>query len=210
MPASPLVELEQQLQAVRGEILQYAHRVLHSWDDAEDAVQMAQVKAWRARARFRPGDFRPWLFLMTKWACADVLRGAAYDKRRLEVVDSERWSEEVSEHFIDPGPTPEEALLSGCLAAEFQDAIARLPGEGMRRAVSLVYLHGLMVDEAARRMGITPHAVSMHTWKARRLLKAALSRETGPGSSVEAQGIASGPQDGVSYPPAKNAIGAAS
>ncbi|MGH8938295.1 MAG: RNA polymerase sigma factor, partial [Actinomycetes bacterium] len=46
----------------RGHLLGVAYRLTGSLADAEDAVQEAFVKAYRALGRFRQGaPFRPWL-----------------------------------------------------------------------------------------------------------------------------------------------------
>jgi RNA polymerase sigma-70 factor, ECF subfamily len=60
----------------RDELHTHARRILHSADDAEDAVQEALVKAWRALPRFEGrGSLRSWLYrIVTNTSLDEVQR----------------------------------------------------------------------------------------------------------------------------------------
>lgn len=203
MPALDAELVERSLRQLRTETLLYAHRVLGSWDDAEDAVQAAQVKAWRYRHKLTGSNLRPWLFLMTKRACIDVMRKERNPATTALSMDACRWLQEICQAVIDSTPTAEERLLAECVNGEMAAALRALPTRAMRAAVALVYLQGLEVAEAARRLGVSNHAVAMQTWKARTLLKSLLG-------ATAAQETSRSPSPASRAPRTKNAAGRAS
>ena len=82
-----------------------AYVITRNAADAEDAVQDALVKAWRALGRFRAGEpLRPWL-----------LRIAANEarNRRRSAGRRERLALRATESSGEAAPSPEEAVLTG-------------------------------------------------------------------------------------------------
>jgi RNA polymerase sigma-70 factor, ECF subfamily len=62
----------------RRELQVHCYRMLGSFEDSEDLVQEAFLRAWRKRASFGSGEgssFRAWLYRIATNACLDVLRG---------------------------------------------------------------------------------------------------------------------------------------
>jgi RNA polymerase sigma-70 factor, ECF subfamily len=66
----------EQLEQYRRELVGYCYRMLGSIYEAEDAVQDAMLRAWRALPTFedRTG-LRPWLYRIATNVCIDMLRG---------------------------------------------------------------------------------------------------------------------------------------
>ncbi len=84
-------ELERELETYRRELTGYCYRMLGSGFDAEDAVQEAMLRAWRAADDFEGrASVRSWLYRITTNVCLDMLRSS---QRRAQPMDlSAPWS----------------------------------------------------------------------------------------------------------------------
>ena len=72
------------VEAHRGELHAHCYRMLASPDDADDAVQEALVRAWRALPRFEGrSSVRTWLYRITTNVALDIATGRA--RRELPV-----------------------------------------------------------------------------------------------------------------------------
>src|ERR1700759_3831219 len=60
-----------------------AHALLRSSAEAEDAVQDSYLRAFRARAQFRGGDFKPWFLTIARNVCYRQLQNR---KRSFNVI----------------------------------------------------------------------------------------------------------------------------
>jgi len=129
-----------------------AYVITGSAADAEEVVQDAFVKAYRARGRFREGaPFRPWLLAIVANEARNRRRSLARRARfELHPVE-ERPS-------ADAAPSPEAALLVREQRAQLLAAIDTL-GEEQRQAVACRYLLGLSEQETASVLGCRPGTV---------------------------------------------------
>lgn len=60
------------------ELRAYAYRMLGGYQDAEDALQDAQLKAWRRLASYEPrASFRAWMYRIVTNTCLDRLKARA-------------------------------------------------------------------------------------------------------------------------------------
>src|SRR5260370_40640132 len=60
------------------ELHAYASRMLGGFPDADDALQDAQLKAWRALATYEPrASFRAWMYRIVTNTCLDMLKARA-------------------------------------------------------------------------------------------------------------------------------------
>jgi len=58
----------------RRELLVHCYRMLGSFQDAEDAVQDALLRAWRYRESLKDGaPLRPWLYRVATNSCFDAI-----------------------------------------------------------------------------------------------------------------------------------------
>ncbi len=58
----------------RRELHVHCYRLLGSFDEAEDALQDALVRAWKAREQFEGEQLRAWLYKIATNVCLDSLR----------------------------------------------------------------------------------------------------------------------------------------
>lgn len=124
-----------------------AYAITRDAAEAEDAVQEALVKAWRALGRFREGEpFRPWLLAIVANEARNRRRSAG---RRLGLAL--RAAAEPLEDAVD-----RKALL---------DALATLP-EDAATVLVCRYLLGLSEEETAVALGVAPGTVKSRTSRA--------------------------------------------
>jgi RNA polymerase sigma factor (sigma-70 family) len=129
-----------------------AYVITGSAADAEEVVQDAFVKAYRARGRFREGSpFRPWLLTIVANEARNRRRSMARRARFELHLTEERPS-------ADAAPSPEAALLVREERAQLLAAIDTL-GEEQRQAVACRYLLGLSERETAAVLGCRPGTV---------------------------------------------------
>jgi RNA polymerase sigma factor (sigma-70 family) len=148
-------DLESYDQLVRehqGIAFRTAYVITGSAADAEEVVQDAFVKAYRARGRFRSGaPFRPWLLA--------IVANEARNRRRATGRRA-RLSLQLAEERPSGGaaPSPEVALLAREERAELLAAVDRL-GEEQRAAIACRYFLGLSEAETAAVLGCRPGTV---------------------------------------------------
>ena len=160
MEGRPLDERDLVARAKRGDIAAYeelvrayqglAHRAAFLVGDAaeaDDAVQEAFVKAYRALGRFREGSpFRPWLLR--------IVANEARNRRRSAGRRANLALRVVEDRPADgAAPSPEEAVLVHERRAALAAAIARLREED-RLVVTCRYLLDLSEAETAATLGI--------------------------------------------------------
>ena len=86
------------LEPLNRELHVYSYRMLGGFQDAEDALQEARLKAWRGLASYEPrATFRAWMYRIVTNTCLDMLRT---QKRRVLPQD-------VGPP-VQPGPPPTE------------------------------------------------------------------------------------------------------
>ncbi len=164
--------------ATAGALLAYCRRILASREDAEDALQLALLRAHRALRRgTAPAAVRPWLYAIARNRCLSLLAA------RREAVEP-LHELEVSVDALD-AELGRRAGLRELLAG-----LRRLPGE-QRRALVLAEMGDLAHAEIAAVIGCDAAKVKSLTFQARAALAAdAAARET-PCDDVRAQ-LASG------------------
>jgi RNA polymerase sigma factor (sigma-70 family) len=154
-----------------------AWRLLGDRDDAEDAVQEAFLRAWRALPRFR-GDasFRTWLTGIAINVCRNRLAGAAARRRRATVSlvrrDAASGEEGIVEP-VDPAPGPEAVTGARESRAALERALAELSPEH-REIILLREMSGLEYEELASVLGCALGTVKSRIARARGALRRAL------------------------------------
>ena len=127
--------------------------------DAEDAVQEAFVKAYRALPGFRAGSpFRPWLLRIVANEAKNRRRAAGRRTRLALRVESDRPSG-------DAAPSPETAVLEEDERVTLLEAVNRLRDDD-RMVLGYRFLLGLSERETADALGVAPGTVKSRTSRA--------------------------------------------
>jgi RNA polymerase sigma-70 factor (ECF subfamily) len=136
-------------------VYRYCLGRLGSPEEAEDALQLTYLNAWRSLKRgFEPQQPRPWLFQIAANVCATSLR-SKLGGTRLELRDPSALDELAG----SGGPGNEELL-------GLSQALRDLPSR-QRRAIVLRDWHGLSYDEIAAEMAVSDAAVETLLFRAR-------------------------------------------
>lgn len=146
-------------------------------EEAEDAAQDAFISAWQSLAALRDDDrFRPWLLSIAWRKALDRRRGLrAWLRplsRRPDDAGGPLWT---IEDTLDPGMTPEAALLSRDAAMSARRLIAALPRK-LRDPLLLAATGDHRYEEIAGMLGIPIGTVKWRVSEARRIVKAKLER----------------------------------
>lgn len=146
-----------------------ARAILRDDGEAEDAVQEAYVRAYRALAGFR-GEARlsTWL---TRIAVNEAL-GRRRQRRESPLADVP--PDDVAAAWPQGSPTtPEEASMRKELGEVLEAAVDRLP-ESYRTVLMLRAVEGLSERDTADILGIAVPLVKVRLFRARRLLRRTL------------------------------------
>lgn len=147
--------------------------------DAQDCMQEAMLKAWRAIGSYR-GDcaLETWLYHIAATVCVDFLR----KRKRLPETES---AEEMAENGLQPvdaSPTPDAAALNAESSEQLREAIDSLPGD-MRTALILYALEGRQYDEIAAITGTSIGTVKSRLNRARQKIAKFLADGNKSGST---------------------------
>jgi len=177
------------VEPLQRELRAHCYRMLGSVHDADDALQEALVRAWRAIDRFEGrGSVRAWLYSVATRTCLDSLSGRS---RRALPVDLGPASQHTvtdsapREDVAWLGPYPDSALpqapsshyeLRESVELAFIAALQDLPGN-QRAALVLFEVIGFSVAEIAEMMDTTTASVNSALQRARAALVKAPDRQ---------------------------------
>lgn len=155
--------------ACAGAVRPYFDRALGGRHDAEDATQEVVVRVLEALPRFRPGGvaFRGWLFTIAHNVAIDRARRAVHNAVATAPADLVR-AQDAAPTANSPNGDPQRD--------SFGELIAGLP-HIQQQAVTLVYLHDLTCEEAARVLERSPASVRKTVERARDHLRAHVAVE---------------------------------
>jgi len=157
-------QFERDLVALIPHLQNFSHMLCRRGAIAEDIVQDALAKAWRARDRFEPGtNLKAWLFT--------ILRHELYSHKRREWRHAP-WDETSSELIPVPADEQEWAMnLSDCLRA-----LGQLP-DSQREVLLLVGAGGFSYGDAANLLGAPVGTLKSRLARGRGNLEQYLSSE---------------------------------
>lgn len=129
---------------------------------AEDAVQEALLRFWRALPRLKKPEEAEGYFL----------RIVANEARRIRAKRKSAQEEPIRDAGYGSDSIPDGESEQ---REELAKAVGWLP-EGMRAAIRLYYYGGFSTAETAAMLGISPSSLKMRLVRARRRLRALLER----------------------------------
>jgi RNA polymerase sigma-70 factor, ECF subfamily len=136
-----------------------ARWLVRNGDDAEDIVQEAFLKAFKALDSFRGGDARVWMLSIVRNTTMNFLRQRKTD------VGTELDQIEPA----DRSPNPEQGLLEKSRRQQVRQAIARLEPE-FRETLVLREIEGLSYKEIAAILDVPTGTVMSRLSRARQQL----------------------------------------
>jgi RNA polymerase sigma-70 factor, ECF subfamily len=157
-------------------LLRIAQNVMHNWEDAQDAVQEAFLKAFQHLGGFREdSQFSTWIIRITVNRCLMKLR---QQKTRKEVShDSSFESEEQSLPFdiADWTPNPEQSYRTSEFREILRKNLGGLPA-GLRTVFVLRDVEEFSLEETAQVLRLTVATVKTRSRRARLMLRERLSK----------------------------------
>jgi RNA polymerase sigma-70 factor (ECF subfamily) len=138
--------------------------------DADDIVQDAMLRAFRAFDGFRGGDIKPWLLTIVR----NCSRSAGADVKRRGHTP---LPEEDASALVSPEPSPEMLALEASESRKLDEAIALLPNE-FREVLILREMEDMSYREIADVTGVPIGTVMSRLARARAMLKQKWLAET--------------------------------
>lgn len=156
-----------------------ARWLLHSEQNAEDAVQDAVIRALRYGDALRDGDAKPWLLGIVRNTCFTML---AHARRGPDLVefDDEAFHAHCHHEVLAEQGNPE-ALLQRHRTRVRVDAAIRALSPALREVIVLREFEELAYDDMARIIGVPIGTVMSRLSRARDRLRQVLSMD-GQGS----------------------------
>src|ERR1700677_3668350 len=146
-----------------------ARWLLRNDQDAEDAVQEAYMRAYKAFARFRGGDGKAWFMTILRNVCYTMI------KKLRSHETPEPFDEEIHQPTGESGT--QEAFRQKANAETLHCALDKLPDE-FREIIVLHDLEGLAYKEIAAVVGIPIGTVMSRLARARGRLRAEIIAST--------------------------------
>jgi RNA polymerase sigma-70 factor (ECF subfamily) len=161
--------LDRLIERHRRTIQGFVQRMIGDASAAEEIAQETFVRAYFRIHRYHPrSPFAAWLFEIARNLCRDYFRSRAYRQRASSV--GLEWIEKQPNPTNSRGRDEKEDQISRLTAA-----LDRLP-LALRECLVLTALEGLSHKDAALRLGLSPKAVEVKSYRARKLLEKFLGK----------------------------------
>jgi RNA polymerase sigma-70 factor (ECF subfamily) len=141
-------------------------------ETARDLTQEVFVRAWFALPKLdRKAQFTTWLFRIAVNICRDHAKSKAARQERntFSLEKDSRDETAVERQLVHPDPSPDKLLEQSEAARLLDEEIRRLPNE-LLQPFLLGAVEGYPYKEIAVMLGLSPKAVEVRVYRARRLL----------------------------------------
>ena len=148
----------------RKPVYEVAYALLGDHDQAEDIVQEALLRAYKALSKFdQRQSFAPWIKRIAVNCALSALHKQQNRDEVRESVPASRSGDEPAEHTVATE-----------MQAKLQEALAILPAQ-QRAAISLFALNDMDLTSTAAAMGCAVGTVKTHLHRARQKLRQMLA-----------------------------------
>jgi len=162
----------------KSEVYAYCAHVLFSVglsrESVEDTFQDVFMRLVQYRHTFTGGDFKPWLFTVTRHSCISAKKLAFRASAGMEYAGSDENFEEMingdSRAEITRGDDPLEQMAKQEQTALLLAAIAKLPDE-FREALVLSEYNGMSYEEIGRITGTSLSTIRIRIYRAKSRLR---------------------------------------
>ena len=153
----------------------FARWLLRNGEDAEDAVQDAFLRAYKAFAGYHGGSEKAWLMTIVRNACLTRLRRRAEAEKVVLLDEVMREVEDTSADIVPASlnSRPDTELLAKIERARVQAALRRLP-QSLREVVVLREFEELSYQEISEVVAVPVGTVMSRLSRARAQLKTLL------------------------------------
>jgi len=174
----------------RHELQVHSYRMLGNFEQAEDAVQEALLRAWKGRASFDGGPAaRAWLYRIVTTTCFDILRAARRRPEQIESIADVPWIQPYPDVLLDAAEDPEGAAIRRETVELAYLAVIQLLPARQRAVLLLRDVQGYSTAETAQMLGMSVPAVTSALQRARTTLEektAARDGDWSPGGITDA------------------------
>lgn len=158
------------LDRYRGPLYHMLYKMVHNKEEAEDLVQEAFMKAFRALASFNEEyAFSTWLYKIAANNCIDFLR-----KKRLQTYSYDKPLEakdgELRREYADEDKETDKPLLDDEKTRMINAAIDELPPK-YKLAIELRHRDEMSYEDIAEQLNIPLGTVKARIFRAREMLK---------------------------------------
>jgi RNA polymerase sigma-70 factor (TIGR02960 family) len=165
----------------RRELHVHCYRMLASFDDAEDAVQEALLRAWRGRSGLAGGQPRAWLYRIATNVCLDSLRAAQRQAKAIRSGADLPWLQPYPDRLLDElsagAGQPEHAAVGReTIELAFRTALQVLPPR-QRAALIIRDVLGWPAAETAAMLDTSVAGANSALQRARAVMREHLPRE---------------------------------
>ncbi len=150
----------------RRELLLHCYRMLGNLEEAEDAVQEAFLRAWRARATFDRTNLRAWLYRIATNACLDALKRSKRQVDSLESLADLPWLQPFPDRLLTDDEPGAVVVAKETIALAYIAVIQLLPPR-QRAVLILRDVLGWSASEAATTLETTVPSVNSALQRAR-------------------------------------------
>jgi len=173
--AGNIAAFEELVTRYHRKLLRVAH-IIHNFEDAQDVVQEAFLKAFQKLGDFR-GDskFSTWLFrIVVNQSLMELRKQKTKQRATTESLVNAEEEDQLPIDFSDWRPNPE-ALYETSELRELLASALRSIGPGLRVVFVLHDIEGYSLQETAEALGLSVAAVKTRSLRARLKLRERLS-----------------------------------